>query len=106
MKIPKHVIGSRLTDGHPDPYGIWAAPENRTEKIAPERDDDARTAPICECVGCDACGGRGAIWVDSRGRYLGQHPGDDLDEMEGCPNCNGRGMTEICQYCSEVSDED
>ena len=70
-------------------------------KIAPDNDDDARTGPICECVSCDACDCSGGIWVDMTGRYLGKNRSDDLDEMEQCPNCNGRGITEVCQSCAE-----
>jgi len=58
----------------------------------------------CECVMCSACGGSGHIWLDFKGRYLGQHRSDDLDEMESCESCQGTGVTEMCGYCSDPDD--
>jgi hypothetical protein len=61
----------------------------------------------CSCIKCDACGGSGNIWLDRRGRYLGQHRCDDLDEMETCDNCRGYGITDLCETCSDsYEDED
>jgi hypothetical protein len=55
----------------------------------------------CQCVSCGACGGTGHIWTDFRGRYLGQHRSDDTDELESCPDCDGSGITEECDSCSD-----
>ena len=58
-------------------------------KIAPDNDDDARTGPICECVVCVAC----------------DDLTDDLDKIDKCPSCNGRGITEVCQSCTEAEED-
>jgi hypothetical protein len=39
------------------------------------------------------------------GTYLGNNRCDDLDELETCPDCNGRGLSEICDYCREMEEE-
>lgn len=59
----------------------------------------------CECVSCSACGGSGNIWLDFKGRYLGQHRCDDMDEMESCEECRGRGIVEVCEACSDAEEE-
>jgi hypothetical protein len=59
--------------------------------------DKVRSEP-CRCVRCGDCGGTGSIWVDHRGRYLGSHRSDDLDEMEPCDQCSG-GIVEVCDRC-------
>ena len=55
----------------------------------------------CECVRCVACGGSGTIWLDMKGRYLGNHRCDDLDEMDMCEDCGGIGITEVCYECQD-----
>lgn len=63
-------------------------------------------AEPCHCVRCDDCRGSGTIWVDWRGRYLGNHCSDDLDEPEQCENCGGRGIVEVCPRCELLEDMD
>lgn len=58
----------------------------------------------CTCVSCGECDGTGRVWFafpgpDRGGRYLGRHRGDDLDEMDTCPQCDGSGITELCDEC-------
>lgn len=60
----------------------------------------------CLCVQCGDCGGSGHYYVDMRGHYLGQHRGDDLDEMETCDTCGGSGISESCDRCQLLRDLD
>lgn len=61
----------------------------------------------CTCVSCNACGGSGNIWLDFKGRYLGNHRNDDLDQMETCDECHGMGLSEVCEACTDIcSDEE
>lgn len=65
----------------------------------------------CECVSCAECGGSGNVWYafpgpNMGGRYLGNHRCDDLDDMDTCPNCDGRGIVEVCYECQDQYDED
>jgi RecJ-like exonuclease len=60
----------------------------------------------CTCISCSACGGSGHIWFSFSGRYLGQHRSDDLDEMDTCEECRGRGLVEVCESCLDGYDED
>jgi hypothetical protein len=60
----------------------------------------------CECVSCGACGGSGTVWFDFRGRYLGNHRCDDLDDMDTCEECGGSGIVETCAYCQEMEERD
>ena len=65
----------------------------------------------CECVSCPDCGGTGTVWFsfpgpDMGGEYLGNHRCDDLDELDTCPRCGGRGITECCYECQEDMDDD
>lgn len=59
---------------------------------------------VCKCVSCSACGGTGSIWVDFRGRYLGNYRSDDLDEMDICDECGGSGTAEVCDHCMDLGD--
>jgi hypothetical protein len=59
----------------------------------------------CACVRCGACGGSGTIWLDFRGRYLGNSRCDDLDEMEPCDECSG-GIVEVCERCQLLEEMD
>lgn len=63
---------------------------------------DAVLARPCECVSCPECRGSGHVWVDWRGRYLGNSRCDDLDELETCDTCGGSGVTECCGRCDEL----
>lgn len=56
-------------------------------------------AEPCHCVSCGDCGGSGSIWVDFKGRYLGNYRSDDFDEMEPCDTCGGSGTSETCDRC-------
>ena len=63
----------------------------------------------CQCVSCPECGGSGTVWFafpgpDRGGEYLGNHRSDDLDEMEMCPHCGGRGIVEACDRCAELEE--
>lgn len=60
----------------------------------------------CTCVSCPECQGSGSVWRSFRGTYLGNNRCDDLDELETCPECNGRGLSEMCDYCREMEEED
>lgn len=55
----------------------------------------------CTCVNCPDCDGYGHVWYSFSGEYLGSHRSDDLDEMRGCDNCGGMGISEECDYCRE-----
>lgn len=63
-------------------------------------------AEPCRCVRCADCGGRGSYWVDLRGRYLGIHRSDDMDEMETCESCGGSGIDDTCDRCQLLEDMD
>lgn len=61
----------------------------------------------CECVRCAECNGTGNVWFSFGGKhYLGRGRWDDLDEMETCESCGGRGVTETCFECAEQQDDD
>jgi hypothetical protein len=69
------------------------------------------TTDRCECVSCGDCGGSGRVWYsfpgpDRGGQYLGNNRCDDLDEMDTCPTCDGRGITDVCDHCQEADDDD
>lgn len=55
----------------------------------------------CKCVTCGECGGSGTVWISFSGKYLGNHRCDDLDEMERCEECEGSGLTELCDECRD-----
>lgn len=63
-------------------------------------------AEACHCVSCGECRGSGNIWLDFKGRYLGNSRCDDLDEMETCDGCGGRGIVERCDRCQLLEDMD
>ncbi len=58
----------------------------------------------CTCVYCDRCRGTGHIWVnyDHLGRVISDSGLDDLSDLDSCPECNGRGITEVCEECCEA----
>jgi RecJ-like exonuclease len=60
----------------------------------------------CNCVICHACDGLGTVWFDLRGRYLGRHHVDDLDELELCEQCDGFGIIEVCAHCQDHYEQD
>lgn len=64
------------------------------------------TKMTCKCVICDECKGSGNIWVDYKGKYLGNNRCDDMDELDTCPECDGSGLSEICYECWEESQDD
>jgi len=55
----------------------------------------------CKCVRCLDCGGSGSVWCSFTGEYLGNHRSDDMDTLETCLECNGQGITEMCDDCYE-----
>ena len=59
----------------------------------------------CKCVLCDSCNGTGNVWFTFDGKYLGNKRSDDLDELERCEDCEGSGITEMCDECCQ-SEED
>ena len=63
-------------------------------------------AEPCRCVRCGACGESGTIWLDVKGRYLGNHRSDDLDDSEPCEDCGGRGIIETCARCQLLEEMD
>jgi hypothetical protein len=64
----------------------------------------------CTCVTCGECKGSGTVWFSfgssqyGGGQYLGNHRGDDLDEMTTCEECGGSGLSEVCELCQEAAD--
>jgi hypothetical protein len=66
-----------------------------TEKLTDER---------CTCITCPECGGTGSVWFSFCGKYLGNYRCDDLDELERCPECEGGGLVEMCDYCQSAKD--
>ena len=60
----------------------------------------------CKCVSCLECDGFGSIWISFGGKYMGKHRCDDLDEMDACPECGGKGIVEMCDECIDALDED
>ena len=67
---------------------------------------DALNAKPCECVPCHECRGSGNIWIDWRGRYLGNSRCDDMDELETCDTCGGHRIVEMCDRCGELYELD
>ncbi len=59
----------------------------------------------CNCVSCGECGGSGFVWRSFDGEYLGDHRCDDLDEMEDCPQCEGEGISELCDECQQALED-
>lgn len=65
----------------------------------------------CKCVSCSACGGSGNVWYsfpgpDKGGKYLGNQRCDDLDEMDTCSECGGRGVVETCYECQSAGEDE
>ena len=62
----------------------------------------------CACVSCGECGGIGRVWWSFGGReYLGNNRCDDLDELETCMACSGRGVVDgPCDECQDAMDMD
>lgn len=50
----------------------------------------------CKCVSCGACRGSGQVMVPTIG-----YPEDDL---EPCSECDGTGLTEVCQRCRDLEE--
>lgn len=69
-----------------------------------------REEVVCTCVSCPECHGGGFVYYSfpgiGGGQYLGTHRSDDLDEMETCDVCRGRGITEMCESCTDQLSED
>jgi len=59
----------------------------------------------CECVRCPECDA-GSIWISFSGKYMGKYRCDDFDEMDTCPECDGKGIIEICDECREAYEEE
>lgn len=55
--------------------------------------------PSCQCVPCLICRGKGIIWFDLFGNFVGGGRCDDLDISESCSNCDGTGIVEVCGAC-------
>ena len=60
---------------------------------------------VCTCVKCSECNGTGNVWISFSGKYLGRFHCDDLDELDICPDCDGSGITEICDSCMGAEEE-
>lgn len=67
-----------------------------------KRERESMAAQPCECVSCADCGGSGIVWFSFDGEYLGRRHCDDLDRMEPCDTCYGRGTVETCTRCIEL----
>ncbi len=59
---------------------------------------------MCDCVACPHCHGSGTGWYTGRGVYLGQSPGDELDDLGECPYCEGAGY-DICRECYQDEED-
>lgn len=69
--------------------------------------DDPQTTARCQCVSCGECGGHGTVWFTfGHKQYLGNHRSDDLDEMEGCDECQGSGISLMCDGCEYAYEEE
>lgn len=69
--------------------------------------DPPQTTAICRCVTCAECRGSGHVWFTFGGReYLGAGRSDDLDEMEGCDECQGSGISLMCDSCQYAYEEE
>lgn len=53
----------------------------------------------CTCVRCDTCKGFGSIHDP-----FDYGPRSGIDEE--CIDCDGSGITEMCDYCHEVDEEE
>ena len=60
---------------------------------------------MCKCVSCRECNGTGHIFVSFSGKYRGAFKCDDLDSMEKCEDCNGSGLSEMCDDCRDKLEE-
>jgi hypothetical protein len=62
----------------------------------------------CTCVYCGRCNGTGHIWVnyDHLGRVISDSGLDDLSDLDPCPECYGRGLTEMCDECREAEERE
>ena len=60
----------------------------------------------CKCVRCAECGGSGTVWRSFSGKYLGNHRCDDMDEMDQCDMRDGTGLTETCDECLAMEEEE
>jgi RecJ-like exonuclease len=69
-------------------------------------DKDRVAAEPCHCVQCEECNGNGHVWFDFRGKYLGNHRSDDMDELEQCETCGSRGIIETCDRCQLLEEMD
>ncbi len=56
----------------------------------------------CKCIICAECDGTGNIWISFSGEYLGNHRCDDQDEIEECPECDGNGISDMCDDCRDA----
>jgi hypothetical protein len=59
----------------------------------------------CTCVSCGACDGSGSVWYSFSGEYLGNSRCDDLDDLQTCDECNGSGLSEVCDLCQDWREE-
>lgn len=75
------------------------------DQLAAMSREELLKAP-CECVSCATCRGTGIVWFAFGGRYLGRNRSDDLDEMEACHDCGGGGITESCDRCNLLRDDE
>lgn len=60
----------------------------------------------CTCVSCSSCRGTGNVWFTFNGKYLGNHRSDDMDQLETCYDCDGSGLSEVCEFCMDARDWD
>lgn len=59
----------------------------------------------CRCVSCAECDGTGNVWFSFSGQYLGNNRCDDLDDLRTCDECNGSGLSEMCDLCQDRHEE-
>lgn len=61
---------------------------------------------VCTCASCGSCGGTGNVWFTFDGKYLGNHRCDDLDELQRCDDCEGSGLSDVCELCAYQEEDD
>jgi len=60
----------------------------------------------CTCISCPECNGTGTVWFAFDGEYLGSSRCDDIDDLRTCAECEGSGITEMCDYCQDQIEQE
>lgn len=59
----------------------------------------------CTCVQCSVCRGRGYVYYDAWGAFLGPTDWEGWNCEEPCDVCGGTGIAEECDECLAAADE-